>query len=177
MRYAKPPLKLEQQADLLLQRGMVGDRDLMIARLESVSYYRLSAYWLPFRNTDDSFRPDTCFDVVWNRYVFDRRLRLMVMDAIERIEVAVRSKLAHHHSIHYGPFAYVTDPGTLRRLGTHEHQDFIAHIAEETDRSHETFARHFRNKYGDSHDYLPIWMAAEVMSFGSVLTHFPHISM
>ena len=103
MKYAKPPLTLEQQADQLLPRGMVGDRDVMIARLRSVSYYRLSGYWFPFRNADDSFKPGTSFEAVWNRYVFDRRLRLLVMDAIERIEVAVRSQLAHHHSLHYRP--------------------------------------------------------------------------
>ena len=65
MKYAKPPLTLEQQADQLLHRGMVGDRDLMIARLQSVSYYRLSGYWFPFRNADDTFRPGTSFDARW----------------------------------------------------------------------------------------------------------------
>jgi len=172
MKYRKPPLSLEQQADQLLARGMVGDRDLMIARLRSVSYYRLSGYWFPFRTSDDSFKPGTSFDVVWNRYVFDRRLRLMVMDAIERIEVAVRSQLAHHHSLHYGPFTYATDHGSLPKLTIQEHQDFLAHIEEETSRSREAFARHFRRKYGDCHRHLPIWMAAEVMAFGSVLTFF-----
>lgn len=172
MKYAKPPLSLEQQADQLLRRGMDGDRDLMIARLQSVSYYRLSGYWHPFRNTDDSFKLGTSFDTVWNRYVFDRRLRLLVMDAIERIEVAVRSQLAHHHSLHYGPFAYVTDPGTLPKLTAAERQAFLAHIKEETNRSHETFAKHFRKKYGDFHCHLPVWMASEVMAFGSVLSFF-----
>lgn len=172
MKYAKPPLTLEQQADQLLGRGMVGDRDLMIVRLRSVSYYRLSGYWFPFRNTDHSFRSGTSFDAVWNRYVFDRRLRLLVMDAIERIEVAVRSQLAHHHSLHYGPFAYATDPGTLPKLTIKEHQDFLSHIEEETNRSRESFARHFQKKYGDCHRRLPIWMASEVTAFGSVLTFF-----
>ena len=172
MKYAKPPLTLEQQADQLLSRGMTGDRDHMIARLRAVSYYRLSGYWFPFRNADDSFKPGTSFDAVWNRYVFDRRLRLLVMDAIERIEVAVRSQLAHHHSLHYGPFAYATDHGSLPKLKPDEHADFLLHIKEETKRSHEAFAKHFRTKYGDQHAYLPIWMAAEVMAFGSVLTFF-----
>ena len=65
MKYAKPPLTLEQQADQLLRRGMAGDRDLMIARLRSVSYYRLSGYWFPFRNADNSFQPGTSFETVW----------------------------------------------------------------------------------------------------------------
>jgi len=172
VKYVKPPLTLEQQADQLLRRGMAGDRDLMIARLRSVSYYRLSGYWFPFRNADDSFQPGTSFEAVWRRYVFDRRLRLLVMDAVERIEVAVRSQLAHYHSLHFGPFAYATDHGTLPKLTVKEHQDFLAHIEEETQRSRETFAVHFRKKYGDCHAHLPIWMACEVMAFGSVLTFF-----
>ncbi len=91
MKYAKPPLTLEQQAELLLSRGMRGDRATMIDRLAVVNYYRLSGYWHPFRNSgDDTFRPNTTFTNVWQRYAFDRRLRLLVIDAIERIEVAVR---------------------------------------------------------------------------------------
>jgi abortive infection bacteriophage resistance protein len=42
MNYAKLPLTYEQQADLLLARGMVADRGRLIDRLRSVNYYRLT---------------------------------------------------------------------------------------------------------------------------------------
>lgn len=124
MRYAKPPRTLEEQADLLLSRGMKGDRAAMIARLAVVNYYRLSGYWHPFRNPGaDTFRPNTTFDSVWQRYAFDRRLRLLVMDAIERIEVAVRTRLAYCLAHQSGdPFAYATNPAARwfqRFLGPH----------------------------------------------------------
>lgn len=86
MQYVKPALTFDQQADQLIRRGMVGERDLMIRRLSCVNYYRLSGYWYPFRDGGDSFKPGTSFDEVWNRYAFDRRLRLLAIDAIERIE-------------------------------------------------------------------------------------------
>ena len=89
MKYTKPALTFEQQADLLLTRGMTGDRAAVIQRLRVVNYYRLSGYWFPYRRLDDSFEPGTTFDTVWQHYVFDRRLRLLVMDAVERMEVAV----------------------------------------------------------------------------------------
>jgi len=44
MDYSKPALSFEQQADQLLARGMTGDRQLVISRLRSVNYFRLSAY-------------------------------------------------------------------------------------------------------------------------------------
>lgn len=66
MRYSKPPLTFEQQADKLLQRGMTGDRNLIVSRLRSVSYFRLSGYWYPFRQPDpsDPTTPQDTFKVM-----------------------------------------------------------------------------------------------------------------
>jgi abortive infection bacteriophage resistance protein len=105
MQYAKPPLTIERQAGLLIERGMSGDRELMINRLSVVNYFRLSGYWHTFKSADGRFVPGTSFEEVWNRYVFDRRLRLLAIDAIERIEVAVRARLAYEHAHAYGPFS------------------------------------------------------------------------
>jgi abortive infection bacteriophage resistance protein len=54
MKYTKPPLTFDQQADLLLSRGLMAEKTELILKLKSVSYYRLSGYLFPFRNSDDS---------------------------------------------------------------------------------------------------------------------------
>ncbi len=90
MRYTKLSLTFAEQAELLLGRGLVApSKEAVIAKLQAVSYYRLSAYWYPFRLTDDILRPGTTLEMVWRRYTFDRQLRLLLMDAIERAEIAV----------------------------------------------------------------------------------------
>jgi abortive infection bacteriophage resistance protein len=115
MKYSKPALPFSDQADLLLKRGMVADRDELIERLESVNYYRLSAYWHTFRRVNsDDLKPGTSFETVWKRYVFDRQLRLLVMDAIERVEIALRTQLVNRHSLAFGAFGYL-DRTALRR--------------------------------------------------------------
>jgi len=172
MKYTKPPLSFEQQADQLIGRGIAGDRAVLISRLASVNYYRLSGYWFPFRNTDDTFKDGTTFDAVWDRYVFDRRLRLHVMDAIERIEVAVRSQLAYNHAHEHGPFGYACHPASMPKLDSRRYNEFLLRIEDETARSKEPFVDHFRRKYGAYHKYLPVWMATEIMTFGSVLSLF-----
>jgi len=177
MQYTKPPLTFEQQADLLIRRGMTGDRDLIVSRLAAVNYYRLSGYWHPFKDSNEDFVPGTSFDEVWTRYVFDRRLRLLLIDAIERTEVAVRCRLAYEHAHRHGPFAYADDPATLPKLDAHQHADFLTHVGDETSRSKEAFVAHFRSQYGDCHPYLPVWEATEVMTMGTLLTFFkgsPH---
>ena len=125
MKYSKPPLTIDEQVELLLKRGMDGNPDVMAQRLTAVNYYRLSGYWHTFRNPDDTFKPGTTFDLVWNTYVFDRHLRLLVMDAIERIEIAVRSLMAYHHAHEHGAFAYALDPKSLPKLSPDAYQDFL----------------------------------------------------
>ena len=156
MKYTKPPLTIDEQVQLLLQRGMSGEPDVMAQRLTAVNYYRLSGYMYSFRNPDDTFKPGTTFDLVWNTYVFDRHLRLLVMDAIERIEIAVRSLIAYHHAHEHGAFAFALDQASLPKMNSDEYQTFLDRVDEEAHRSREPFVEHFQTKYGDSHQYLPV---------------------
>lgn len=153
---------------------MQGDPASMKRRLSVVSYYRLSGYWYPFRNADNTFRDGTTFDTIWRHYMFDRRLRLLVMDAIERIEVSVRTQWAYHHSAAHGPFGYAMNPATaLPGLDANERQKLL-HTFDRDQRQNrkEKFVEHFQKKYGADHRLLPAWMAIEIMSFGSTLTVF-----
>ena len=171
MEYRKPTLTFEQQADLLLSRGMVAGREELIRRLKTVSYYRLSGYWYPFRNADDTLQPGTSLDHVWRRYTFDRKLRLLVLDAIDRVEIAVRTGLAYHHCHAHGPFGYLTT-ASLPGLDVGDFTRFRGKLKDEVRRSQEAFVTHFKAKYGDVHSDLPLWMATELMSFGMVFTLF-----
>ncbi len=173
MQYTKQALTFEQQADQLIQRGMAGERSLIISRLTSVNYYRLIAYWDPFRKTGcEAFKDGTSMELVWDRYVFDRRLRLLVMDAIERIEIAVRCHLAYEHAHAHGAFGYANDHLSLPKLNANEHKVFLRHVRAEYGRSKEKFAEHFQLKYGLNHPDLPVWMATEIMAFGTLLSFF-----
>ena len=91
MQYTKPALDLPQQADLILARGLVADRQALIDRLQAVGYYRLYAYLHPFKLPDNTFVTGTTLDEVWYRYTFDRQLRLLVN--------YVRNLCAHHARI------------------------------------------------------------------------------
>jgi abortive infection bacteriophage resistance protein len=171
MNYTKQPLTFEQQADLLISRGLQADRDFLISHLKSVYYYRLNSYLYPFRMRDKKFKPGTTFEIVWRRYTFDRRLRVLLMDAIERVEIAVRTQVGYHFSHAKGPFGY-TDGVNLLKLSQEEHEELLARLIEETDRSKEILVELFKKKHGDVHTHLPLWIALEIMSFGILLTFF-----
>jgi abortive infection bacteriophage resistance protein len=171
MKYTKPPLTYQAQADLLIARGLIADKADLVEKLRAVNYYRLSGYLYPFRNPDDTFHPGTTLDQVWRRYTFDRQLRLLVLDAIERVEVAVRTSLVYHHSHTYGAFGYM-DGQTLPNLSKNEFtllQGKLGHVVRQ---SKDNFVEHFQLQYGDKHSDLPLWMLAELMSFGMMFTFF-----
>ncbi len=66
----EPALSLVEQADLLISRGMLGDREQIIRQLSAVNYYRLSGYWRTFRlHNSHDLSPNTTFDKFWMRYV------------------------------------------------------------------------------------------------------------
>jgi abortive infection bacteriophage resistance protein len=100
--YKKPWLTFEEQAELLInERGLIADRNELISHLADVGYYRLSGYWYIFKRNpkpnnedarDERFVEGTTFDKVWKLYTFDRQFRLVVLDAIERVEVYFRTR-------------------------------------------------------------------------------------
>lgn len=177
MKYSKPALSFPEQADLLLSRGLTADRELLISRLSDVNYYRLSAYWYTFRipnDHHDRLFPGTTFQTIWNRYVFDRHLRLIVMDAIERVEVSIRTRMTEHFARCHGEFGYLKSDTFGPDFDIEEHGHFVGTIRRNTRRSREEFVRHFKQKYDDVD--LPLWMAVEIMSLGNLLTMFRHLS-
>jgi abortive infection bacteriophage resistance protein len=170
VKYVKPPLTCEQQADLVLSRGMIADRAELISRLRVVGYYRLSAYCHPFKQPDNNFHAGTQFGVVWSRYRFDRHLRLAVMDAIERVEVATRSVLITELAMVRGAFAHL-DPQSFPSDRDGKHAKLANDRRDAAAKSREVFVDHFKARY-DEFPNLPIWAAAETMSFGTLLTMY-----
>lgn len=174
MEYTKPFLTFKQQADLLIdERGMVADRSDLIRHLQDVGYYRLSGYWHIHKKDDgtDKFWEGTTFECVWETYVFDRQFRLVVLDAVERVEVYMRTQLAYLLAEQTGPFGFL-DPANLPRLKQEQYGHFMGkcHNAYERTRGSELFAKHFHDKYGDKHDLPPYWMLVNLMDFGMVVT-------
>ena len=141
------------------------NREEAIRYLAHINYYRLEAYWLPFEVTRDphQFREGANFTEVLNHYLFDRELRLHLIDAIERIEVSFRTQWAYHMSHTYGPHGYLINTLGLRK----DEKRFLRDIDELKDhvqRSDEVFIKHYRDTYDET--LPPAWVSCEVISLG-----------
>lgn len=162
--FTKPPTTYAQQVALLQQRSMqIDDPATAEFYLQHLNYYRLGAYWLPFEadHATHTFRPGTRFDDVLNLYVFDRELRLLVLDAIERIEVSARGQWAYQLAHRHGCHAHL-DPNLAYKR--HLWQANLDKLTKEVDRSDETFIKHLKANYTEA--LPPVWAVCEVMSLG-----------
>lgn len=195
--YTKPHLSYAQQLDLLKQRGLtVENEEHALWHLENLGYYRLSGYFYPFRvlpqhdeGAVDRNRPrerlseftqGAIFSQVAELYTFDQSLLLLSMQAIERLEVSLRAKIAYQMASKH-PCAYLEPeildpkfcqvpsclPGEEQRKSNFEmwieqHDKLVA-------RSKEDFMKHFRRKYEPP---VPLWISIEVWDFGLLSYYF-----
>jgi abortive infection bacteriophage resistance protein len=157
---------------------IISDDALAQAYLSKIGYYRLSGYWYPYRQSStsgvsDAFRAGTKFSEIVDLYVFDKKLRLLMMDVIERIEIALRVQITlqlgkygqHAHrdpSALHPNFAAKPDPTS----GEVPHVKWLRLHDEAFARSKEEFAKHFKTKYAG--EMPPIWIAAELWDFGAM---------
>ncbi len=104
----------DEQLEILKSRGLqIDDEKNALGYLRSIGYYRLSGYFYSFRQFDpqnpnsrlDRFITDTRFGDVKSLYMFDKKLRQLALDALERIEVALRVNIAHTLG-QYDPLSY-----------------------------------------------------------------------
>jgi len=163
----------------------VENRAAALDYLKRVGYYRLSGYWYPLRQIDqaeslaqgkavrlDTFTPASRFEDVVRLYVFDKKLRLLALDALERIEMAVRVDVAHvlgqrDPLAHEKPACLHGNFNRPIKNGTDKdktpHQLWLAKYKGLLRRARkEAFVAHHQQHYGR----LPIWAAIEVWDFG-----------
>lgn len=160
---------------LLKNRGLsISDEQKAINYLTNIGYFRLSAYCYPLLDepkTNHRFKHGATFDLVMKMYRFDRKLRILLFNEIEKIEVAIRSALSNWISNELGDIFWMTDPKHFKNPAFFEKR--IAIIQSELEKSDEDFIIHFRNIY--SNPYPPAWMIAEIVPFGMICSTFNNL--
>lgn len=182
--YTKQALSLEDLTNKLEERGLaIPDRDRAVRYLRHIGYFRLSPYAIPFQRdrVEHLFREGTVFDNLLDLYVFDRSLRLLVMDALERVEVAIRAAVTDHMATTYANPHWYVDPSHFKTA--HTHRDFVAIIHRHVERrleaspeSDETLPdrllyrsalEHYLLTYAEP-ELPPSWLMVEMLTIGQL---------
>ncbi|HET7231236.1 MAG TPA: Abi family protein [Longimicrobium sp.] len=176
--YTKPVLGPQGLLAHLESRGLAvasaADGIVALQILERIDYYRLLSYMRPLQVTDDAgvrrFVPGTTMRDVVALYEFDRKLRLLCLDAVERIEVALRAAIVCEIAVSEGPDfythrAYYTSAGACDRF-----RDEVLR-----ERGRNPALRHYFATYR-SPEMPPIWAAMEAVTFGALSQLFSNLA-
>ena len=167
MAQVKSPTTYKEQVEKLRSRGcIITDESFCLKVLSQINYYRLSAYFLPFKKPDDNYLQGTNFDNVYQIYEFDRCLRNLLFAAIEEVEIYLRAKFAYHHAHKYNATGYMNPANYNSR---HKHSLFKEKIEAEINKNKKTlFVEHHLVVYEKQ---FPVWVVTELFTFG-MLSYF-----
>lgn len=172
--FIKPALSIDAQIAQLISRGLeISDVVKATKYLGNINYYRLSAYWFTFLEDPKNqhiFKKGTTFESIIDTYVFDRRLRILIFDEIERIEISFRTRMIQEYCMRHGKNWY-EDPAHYRK--PEYCQSFLEILNKEVAGSKEDFMRHYRTKYDQASP--PCWIAFQLISFGQASILFKNL--
>lgn len=154
---------------LLKSRGLgIGNESKAEQYLKRIGYYRLSAYFYPLLSIPKDahhYKFGSTFRQALGMYRFDRQLRLLIFNQLEKIEVAVRSAIVNVMCKETGDLFWMTNPEHFANIT--KFNSSMQKIQQEYNKSREEFIEHFRNTYDAK--FPPSWMLAEILPLG-VLT-------
>lgn len=154
--------------ELLRLRGMeITDGQKAEHYLENIGYYRLSAYMHPLLKqpkTQHLYKEGASFEKVLMLYRFDKKLRMLLLNEIEKVEVAVREAVMNVTAQLSGDDFWLTNSVHFANLRTFT--ESMQLIDREYRKSTEDFIKHFRETYAEP--YPPAWILGELLTMGGV---------
>ncbi|MEI7152663.1 MULTISPECIES: Abi family protein [Pectobacterium] len=168
--YQKPTETKEALIAKLRQRGLIiNDEHAAKIALTFIGYFRLRGYCIPYYQvtqdikpqlvTPKTFIPGTTLEDIIALYEFDRKLRLIVLEQIQKVEIGLRTCLSEYMSVKYGCHWFMN----LTTLNNeYDYEGFFGQIRD----AKEVFIDHYKVTY-DHPKYPPSWMITETLSFGA----------
>ncbi len=155
----------------LWQKGLMIDNRLEAeAALKTIGYYRLLIYMRHFQSNvaPRDFRPKTKFGYIVQLYNFDREIRLLTLNAIEKLEVALRTAIINPLAEQHTPHWYL-DP-------SHFDDDIKFHgvmgkIIQGASVKKGLALTHYFEKY-HAPVLPPIWLVCEKLTLGALSRFF-----
>lgn len=170
--FAKPTLSVDRQLHFLKQKGLnIPDEERAKRYLIDIGLFRLKPYRKMFYAPGDKhFRPDVSFDDILSLYIFDRKLRVLAFDALERIEIAIRSVISNVMCDARGPHWFMDSSNFNPTFQGNNYNSFLGLVANCTgradpDRRNPSCEQYYAN-FTDP-DLPPSWVIIEVLSMST----------
>jgi abortive infection bacteriophage resistance protein len=166
----KPFKELNELVSLLEHRKLrVHNADEASVVLSDLNYYRFTGYARQFQidpaQGNNQFVGDSSFDTICTLVDLDRQLRFTLLDALTTVEIAIRSRFAHELGRVHGESAFYLEHSNYL-ASTPDLGKLLETLRGDLLRSRSPMVARYRR--GESLAAVPVWVAVEVLSFGSL---------
>lgn len=124
----------------------------------------ICTHCFPFPRSSIYSSRGVSFGKVMMLYRFDKKLRLLLFNEIEKIEVAVRCAIVNFGTEMTGNPFWMTDANNFSNPSKFNRS--IRLIEDELNHTKEDFINHFKETY--TNQYPPSWMLTEILPFGVI---------
>ena len=171
MEYTKDAKSTEKHISLLTERGLIiEDEKLATDKISFIGYYHLSSYFKSFQNLENNlFNDGTTFEDILDLYVFDRKIKALSFDVIERVELSLKTLISDILSAEYGN-DWIEN--RVLFIDNWDHQGFLNKITKKINylKQKEGVIKEFYEKYDDS--FPPAWILMEGLYFSEAIEVF-----
>ena len=183
-RNMKEAKTFEEQLNILKGRGLLfKDEMKAIEFLRTVNYYRFSGYFRLFYSEDcETFKENTTFEDVYDLYCFDRKLRIILFDILQEIEVSIKTSIAYEIGHKYSPCAWknidlFVNPNEInernKKIKVRNYNLLQERIQRKLERAErEPYIQHHKRYYNGE---FPTWVIMEALDFGDISKFYKNL--
>ncbi len=166
----KPARTIDEQLQILKAKGLlVSDEQRAKDILFSINYYVFSGYLFDFKNSEGKCI-NVDFDKVYNIYQCDKRIKSILLYAIEIIEHNLKTKLAYTLAHTAGSLSYLDKQYFVN---VYEHNKMLDKFEKSVNNNNGVpFVKHHIVKYDG---LFPVWVAVELFTLGMVWNCFKNL--
>ena len=123
----------------------------------------------PFQDAQKNFVQNCDFNQIIELYEFDRELRLLCLDAIDRLEVALRAAIIDALTVRKGPHIHILS----KEFG---YFAYFVNFWNQSWKAKSIAIDHYKKKYQDPKE-PPLWVLLESLTYGTLSTFFADLTI
>ncbi|QHS03550.1 Abi family protein [Pediococcus acidilactici] len=180
MKKEKPFKTIDEQIGILKERGLLflnesAARDTLttFGYYEIINGYKYS-FLIDPKDDTKGFKPNTTFEHIFALFELDRKLRIYVLDAMERFEQSFKQALAYviageisEKSSHYLAVSHY-NTGKARRGRFRNEREFLLFKCNKVLKNENDPYKYYHDKYGN----IPPWILVKGLQFGNAIALF-----
>lgn len=163
----KKYLSIDELINNIKNKGiLIGNEDEVRTILENNNYYYIMGYKFAFKNSKNEYRKNTSFKDIYSLYIFDKLLKLIILEPILEIEQKLKTIYINNYCTRYG----YKNKEILDANNYDTTNKYSNNILNTLEKQLNDFGNNNRAVlfYKNKYKFVPLWVYMKILSFGIV---------